>query len=129
MIAAVLLVGCVGAGSRKTAPPETLGVLPDDLPLPPKFHLDPDAGESRLGEGGRSLDLYLKGSLSTSEILSFFIDHFRLARWKVAPSSVPREGRLEFVKGDETASVFIETVEGGGCRIRVRLGAALLREK
>jgi hypothetical protein len=100
--------------------PESLGAIPSDLPLPVKFRLDPERGVSTLGKGGRTADLHLKGPLSREEVVSFFMDHFRLARWTPAPRLPEAAWTLRFRKKDAQAIVDIEAVEGGGCRVRVR---------
>ncbi|MHC4777505.1 MAG: hypothetical protein ACYTFG_02885, partial [Planctomycetota bacterium] len=102
--------------------PETLGALPVDLPLPPRFTLDPGRGESSLGGEieTRRCVLHLKGPLSAEEVSDFFRDHLRLARWKPVTGTT-QPGVMEFRKGSEKVVVKIEGGDDGGCRVTVSL--------
>jgi hypothetical protein len=125
---AVLLLGCQGSASRESRPPESLGAVPEDLPLPPRFTLDGEAGESSIGarSGMRTCTLFLKGPFPAGEVREFFRDHLRLARWKpVEPAPVP--GSLVFRKGKERVEVEI-TGGGSSCRVRVVLNPLEERE-
>ena len=123
----VLLLGCQGTASREGRPPESLGALPEDLPLPPRFTLDDGAEASSLGtrSGVRTCTLNLKGPFSAEAVRAFFADHLRLARWKPGAGS---GGRMEFRKGGERVVVEI-TEAGSGCRVRVALNPSEEREK
>ena len=121
LLGAVLLVGCQAAGSTEKRPPESLGILPDDLPLPPGFFLEEGGEESVLGPGERNLKLVLAGPLSGEEVFHFFLDHLRLARWKPARSPKPGDRELVFGKGGDEARVRIEDTAGKGCRVIVRV--------
>ncbi|GEM_PF-2684475 len=110
LAAVLLLLGCRVSSSREGRSPESLGSIPDDVPLPAKFVLDPGQGESRLEEKGgvRTMVLHLRGPFSAGEVVAFFRDHFRLARWKPDPDASANEGGLVFRKGGETVEVRVE---------------------
>lgn len=120
LVALALGAGCAAAGRVEQRSAETLGTLPDDLPLPPRFHLDPERGESVLGPGARRCTIFLAGPFDALRTEAFFRDHLRLARWTREEES---GGGLVFRKGEERVVVRLTADAGGGCRVRVDMVA------
>jgi hypothetical protein len=103
--------------------PESLGELPADLPLPPRFALDEARQASVIGPSPRNLTLYLMGPLSAEEVRHFFLDHLRLARWKPVESEGNGKGTLRFRKGKEEVEVTIASTGKRTCRVHIVLNA------
>jgi hypothetical protein len=120
--AAAALFLCCSCVSTEPRAPESLGTIPDDLPLPPGMFLDP-GGESwlRADSPVRSARICLEGAAGRRDVASFLYVHFRLARWKPEASPKEEPGLLLFRKGDERARIVLEEREGGGTRVRVQL--------
>jgi len=122
VFAAAALFLCCSCTSPEPRVPESLGSIPDDLPLPPGMLLDP--GEEswlRAGSSDRTARICLTGAAGRRDVAAFFQVHFRLARWKPEASSEEGFGLLFFRKGDERARIVLEDREGGGTRVRVHL--------
>jgi hypothetical protein len=123
--AALLGFGCRSLEPEPALPPETLGALPDDLPLPPGFRLDPASGDSWLDLANRRADIHLAGRARPAEVIRFFENHFRLARWKVSAQAT--EGESVFCKGEDVARVTVHE-DDGETRARVRWNVARQQE-